>query len=67
MSATTLPTELKDQLSKNRLARRVYKRLSMTAKQSYNSYLIAAGTVSERQQRANHAVKMLVGRAQYFA
>jgi len=39
----------------------------MTAKQSYNSYVIAAGTVSERQQRANHAVKMLVGRAQYFA
>lgn len=67
MSSLTLPTELNDQLSKNRLARRVYRRLSLTAKQSYNSYVIAASSVSERRKRAEHSVKMMLGNAQNFA
>jgi uncharacterized protein YdeI (YjbR/CyaY-like superfamily) len=67
MSPLTQPTELKDQLSKNRLARRVYRRLSLTAKQSYNSYVIAANSVDERRKRAEHAVKMMLGYAQSFA
>lgn len=67
MATFTLPTELKDQLGKNRLARRVYRKLSASAKQSYNSYVIAAGSVLERKRRAEHAVKMLLGYAQSFA
>jgi uncharacterized protein YdeI (YjbR/CyaY-like superfamily) len=67
MASLTLPTELKDQLSKNRLARRVYRRLSLTAKQSYNSYVIAASSVAERRMRAEHSVKMMLGYAQSFA
>jgi uncharacterized protein YdeI (YjbR/CyaY-like superfamily) len=67
MSALTLPTELKYQLSKNRLARRVYRRLSLTAKQSYNSYVITASSVDERKKRAEHAVRMMLGYSQSFA
>ena len=59
----TLPTELNTQLTKNRLARRIYRRLSNTAKQSYVSYVIAAQSAKERKCRAEHSVKMLLGQA----
>lgn len=59
----TTPTELNNLLKKDRLARRIYKSLSDSAKRSYAAYIIAAASSKDRLCRANHAVKMLTGEA----
>ena len=59
----TTPTELRQLLDKNRPALGIYRKLSDSAKRSYATYIMAAETVRQRQCRAKHAVKMLMGQA----
>ncbi len=65
----TLPTELSRELKSNMIAGKIYRTLTETAKRSYITYVIAAQSVKERKCRAEHSVKMMLGKenTQHFS
>jgi len=59
--AVAIPTELKAELGKSRIAQALYTRLSRATKQAYSGYVIQGQTHKDRLCRAKYSIRAVLG------